>query len=83
MGRSSLWGAGLTHGTLATTTPRSKRKVSLQQQSRLSMRHRAEQVSPKLLEGKGKDVRPGGRVMLVLLIDREGVLEWDLEVGGR
>ncbi len=39
--------------------------------------------SPELLEGKGKDVRPGGRVVLILLIDREGVLEWNLEVGGR
>ena len=44
---------------------------------------RSNKDSPELLEGKGKDVRPGGRVVLILLIDREGVLEWNLEVGGR
>lgn len=31
---------------------------------------------------KGRVVRPDGRVVLIPLIDREGVLEWDFEVSG-
>jgi hypothetical protein len=37
----------------------------------------------RLLEGKRQNVRLDGRVVVIRLFDGEGMLEWDLEVGGR
>jgi hypothetical protein len=83
VGRSSLWGAGLTHATRDDNATFEEKGVASAAERSVHATSARNKDSPKLLEGKGKDVRPGGRVMLILLIDREGVLEWNLEVGGR
>jgi hypothetical protein len=50
---------------------------------RITAGPRYKQRPPELLEGKGQDAPADGAVVLIPLINWEGVLDWDFEMGGR